>query len=252
MQTRPDAVALPLPPAVSPDCHSLFLDFDGTLVSLVDDPASVHADPELRELLAALNARFAGRLAIVSGRSIAQLDAMIGPLANAITVAGSHGAEIRQDGHAHEPLRPAGLDAAIAEARAFAAAHPAMIVEIKSQGVGLHYRMQPDLEADVRARARAIGAAHHLYVQPGKMMVELRGPGCDKGDAVKTLIGRTPMAGSLPVFLGDDLTDEAALACAQAQGGFGVLVGTPRATAADYGLADVADVRAWLWDLTKG
>ncbi|RVT90514.1 trehalose-phosphatase [Sphingomonas crocodyli] len=252
MLTRPDTVVLPLPPAVSPDRHALFLDFDGTLVSLVDDPASVHADPELCDLLAALHARFAGRLAVVSGRSIEQLDAMIGPLARVITLAGSHGAEIRQDGHLQEPLRPAGLDAAIAEAHALAALHPGLIVEIKTQGVGLHYRMQPELEGPVRARAREIGATHNLYVQPGKMMVELRGPGCDKGDAVRTLTGRTPMEGSLPVVLGDDLTDEAALACAQAMGGFGVLVGAPRATAADYGLADVADVRAWLWDMAKG
>ena len=252
MLTRPDTVALPLPPAVSPDRNSLFLDFDGTLVSLVDDPDSVHADADLLDLLNDLHARFGSRLAIVSGRSIAQLDHMIGPLAQTITLAGSHGAEIRQDGYMHEPARPAGLDAAIAEARAFAALHPAMIVEIKTQGVGLHYRMQPDLETETRARARAIGAAHHLYVQPGKMMVELRGPGSDKGDAVKTLVARAPMEDSLPVVLGDDLTDEPALACAQALGGFGVLVGAPRATAADYGLADVADVRAWLWDMAKG
>jgi len=249
MLPRSHQPVLAPPPAIDRATHSLFVDFDGTLVPLVDHPELVRADSELVELLSALQLRFEGRVALVSGRSIAQLDGMIGPIASDIAVAGSHGAEVRRDGRLIEPPRPAGLDAAIAEVRSYGAGHPEMFVEEKSHGVAMHYRVAPILEEPVRRRAAAIAERHGLEVQPGKMMVELRGPGWDKGEAVEALLADAPMAGTLPVAIGDDLTDEPALRIAGERGGFGVLVGSRRETAARYGLADVGAVRRWLWEL---
>ena len=251
MLSRPHQPVLPPPPAISPETHSLFVDFDGTLVPLVDHPELVRADGELVELLGALQARFAGRLALVSGRSVAQLDAMIGPVVASIALAGSHGAEVRRGATLIEPPRPAGLDGAIAEVRAYGAGHPEMIVEEKSHGVAMHYRRAPILEDQVRRRAVAIAERHGLEVQPGKMMVELRGPGWNKGEAVAVLMDGPSMAGSLPVVIGDDLTDDPALRVAAAMGGFGVLVGSPRETAALHGLTDVGSVRRWLWEMAR-
>ena len=250
MLSRPGQPMLAPPPLIDPAGHSLFVDFDGTLVPLVDHPELVRADTELVELLGLLRDRFAGRIALISGRSIEQLDAMIGPLARTIAMAGSHGTEVRRDGQIIEPPRPIGLDAAIAEVRAYGAGHPEMIVEEKSHGVAMHYRVAPILEEPVRRRAVAIAERHGLQVQPGKMMVELRGYGRDKGEAVAVLMADRTMAGSRPVVIGDDLTDESAMALAPAMGGFGVIVGGgARESAARYCLTDVGAVRHWLWEI---
>jgi trehalose 6-phosphate phosphatase len=237
------------PPAIRPAGHSLFVDFDGTLVALVDRPDLVRADAELIELLGALRDRLEGRVALISGRSLAQLDAMIGPVAATIALAGSHGAEVRREGCMIEPQRPPGLDGAIDEVRRWGAGHPEMLIEEKSHGVAMHYRRAPILEELVRRRAAMIAERHGLELQQGKMMVELRGPGWNKGEAVAVLMGDPPMAGSRPVAIGDDLTDEPAFAVAQAMGGFGVIVGSGHGSAAQYCFTDVGSVRHWLWEI---
>ena len=247
----PDMRELATPPDIAPDRHSLFIDFDGTLVPLIDRPDKVRADDELIDLLAALRGRFGGRLALVSGRSVAQLDEMIGYAIGDIALAGSHGAEIRYDGYLDHPPRPAGLDAAIVDVRDFVAKHPQLIAEVKSQGVAIHYRMAPALEAVVQSAAAKIAARHMLTLQPGKKMIELRGGGGDKGTALVMLMEKAAFFGSIPVMIGDDLTDEPALATATRLGGLGVLVGHPRETAAQFRLNDVADVRRWLWRVSE-
>lgn len=249
MLSRPNQPVLSPPPPIEPAGHSLFVDFDGTLVPLVDRPDLVRADAELIELLGQLRERFDGRLALVSGRSLEQLDAMIGPVAATIALAGSHGAEVRRQGCMIEPPRPEGLDAAISEVRSWGAGHPEMLIEEKSHGVAMHYRRAPILEEPVKRRAAVIAERHGLEVQQGKMMVELRGPGWNKGEAVAALMGDPPMAGSRPVVIGDDLTDEPAFAVAQALGGFGIVVGGGRDTVALHCLTDVGAVRHWLWEL---
>jgi trehalose 6-phosphate phosphatase len=249
MLSRPNQPVLAPPPAISPSSHSLFVDFDGTLVPLVDHPELVRADAELIDLLTALRKRFGERVALISGRSLEQLDRMIGPIAGQLALAGSHGAEVRRGDRLIEPPRPPGLDGAIAEVHAYGAGHPEMIVEEKSHGVAMHYRVAPMLEEPVKRRAYAIAERHGLEVQPGKMMVELRGPGWNKGEAVAALMIEPELSDSRPVVLGDDLTDESAFAVAAAMDGFGVLVGSRRETAALHGLTDVGAVRRWLWEM---
>jgi trehalose 6-phosphate phosphatase len=231
------------PPADALAGASLFLDLDGTLLELATRPDEVRADAELRELLAALAETVP--LAIVSGRSLAQLAAILGPIDPRIALAGSHGAEARWPGHAPEILRPAALDRIAERMRDFAAGRAGLLVEDKTLGVGLHYRAAPAWAEDAEALAAELARDHDLILQRGHMMAEVRAAG-DKGRAIAALMARPEMAGTTPIMLGDDVTDEDAFEVAVRLGGYGILIGEPRASAARYRLADPAAVRAWL------
>jgi trehalose 6-phosphate phosphatase len=235
---------LPPPPADLTGI-SLFLDFDGTLVDLAPRPDAVEVGDALRDRLDRLAARLPGRVAIVSGRSIAQLDAMLGDHARRLTVAGSHGAERRPAGaDALDVAPPPALAPAAAELEQ-AAGELGLIFERKSFGAALHYRGVPEQEAAATAAAERAAAAHGLVLQRGKMMVEVRAPG-DKGQAVRALAAEPGAAGTRPLFFGDDVTDEDGFEAAAELGGAGVLVGAPRATAALHRLDDPAALLAWL------
>jgi len=225
---------------------SLFLDLDGTMLELIDRPDQVIADAALQALLVRLANRLEGRLAIVSGRSIAQIDAILGPVAQRLALSGSHGSEHRWRGVAAHPVRPAALDEAYDRFRDFADAHAGVLVENKSFGVALHYRMAPKISVEAEALAAALAEQHDLHLQPGKMMAELRLPGGDKGKAIHMLMTRPPMAGTRPWFVGDDATDEPGFVAARKLGGAGILVGTRRPTAALYALPGPPAVRKWL------
>lgn len=246
MRSATDHQSLPFPPTDLLRGASLLIDFDGTLVDLVDRPDDVFADAPLRQLLSRLADRGEGGVAIVSGRSIAQLDKMLGPIAHAIGLSGSHGSELRSRGVSLQPERPAALDVAAERFQDFATRHPGVLVEIKSFGTALHFRQAPEVEAKARAFAADIGTLLGLALQPGNMMVELRVPGSDKGVAVRRLMEAPPMAGTRPIFIGDDLTDEPGFVAAKDLGGVGILVGKRRSTEAGYGLPDTAAVRTWL------
>jgi trehalose 6-phosphate phosphatase len=225
---------------------SLFLDLDGTLLDLVDQPDEVAADEALISLLGRLAARLDGRLAVISGRSLAQIDEILGASVGMLALSGSHGLEHRLDGIATSPGRPAALDEAAKRMRGFVASWPGALVEDKSLGVALHYRMARGAAEQADALAQDIADELGLAVQRGKMMVELRAPGGDKGEAIATMMRAPAMAETVPVFVGDDLTDEPGFAAAEALGGCGVLVGADRPSAARYRLASPAAVRDWL------
>jgi trehalose 6-phosphate phosphatase len=232
---------LPPPPVPPLDALSLFLDFDGTLVAIAPTPDAVSVEDPLRALLARLHARLAGRLVLLSGRALDDLRDRLGPFDG--LAAGSHGLE-RSDEPVEADVPP--LDA---EARAALAAlsdlHPGLLVEEKRFGLALHYRLAPTAEAAAHALAEDMAARRGWRVQPGKMVVEIRPPGADKGETLRAFMGRPEFAGTRPFMVGDDLTDEPAFAAARALGGAGVLVGA-RETAADYALGEVAAVRNWL------
>jgi trehalose 6-phosphate phosphatase len=138
-------------------------------------------------------------------------------------------------------LREAG-----AALEAFAARDARLIFEQKGVGVTLHYRQAPEFEQAADALARRLAEETGLAFQPGDCIVELRTPGFDKGDAVRQFMAEPPFAGALPVFVGDDLTDENGFAAAEDLGGFGVLVGADRPTRATARLSGPAEVFAWL------
>ncbi|MEH3122097.1 MAG: trehalose-phosphatase [Sphingomonas phyllosphaerae] len=235
---------LPPPPSLLTDA-SLFLDFDGTLVEIADTPDGVEVADGLATLLGRLGTALPGGVAIVSGRPVDEISALVAPAA--LPIAGSHGLEVAApDGSITAPDRSAALDAALAEAQAFAAAHPGTLIEDKPFGVGLHFRGAPEAGEAMTALAEQLATVHDLHLQHGKMVVELRMAGRDKGAAVELLMREPLRQRTVPVFVGDDVTDEAGFAAAAAMGGAGVLVGPARDTAATYRVEGVADVLAWL------
>lgn len=234
-----------LPPLLGPD-NSVLLDFDGTLVDIVERPDAVVIDSALIALLRRLAGTFPGRIALVSGRSATQLDSFLGTSLDGIAIVGSHGAEIRAGSLQSSPRRPPALILAEHLLRAAFAGRDGVVVEVKSLGVAVHYRQAPEAEPQARILVDRIATDHGLAVQEGKMMIELRTAGHDKGTGIAALMAEPPFAGTIPVFAGDDITDEAGFGAVAALGGIGVLVGPPRATAASHRLDDVAAVRAWL------
>jgi trehalose 6-phosphate phosphatase len=224
---------------------ALFLDFDGTLVELAEAPDAIRVPGELPGLLQRLADRLEGRLAIVSGRSLADLDRHVG--CGGVAMSGSHGLELRlADGTLLPLARPAGLDEARDEIARFADAVEGLLVEEKPASVALHFRQAPEREAEVASLMQGLAARAGFVVQHGKMVAELRPAGADKGDALRSLMREPAFAGARPLFMGDDLTDEHAFEAAAALGGAGVLVGPPRQTAAVYRLDGVSEVAEWL------
>jgi trehalose 6-phosphate phosphatase len=210
----------------------------------------VHADGATRALLGDLARRLSGRLSMVSGRSLEQIDQILGPVTHVLPVTGSHGLEYRWNGTWARPERLPVLADVARDFQALAQAWPGCLVEDKSFGVAFHWRLAPEARGPAEALAVHLAQAHGLKIQHGHDLVELRMPGGDKGQAVRRMMARPGMMGTQPIFFGDDLTDEAGFAAARALGGHGVLVG-PRArdgssTAATLSLAAPAAVRAYL------
>lgn len=236
---------LPPPPADLLHGAALFLDFDGTLVELADAPDAIRVPDHLAPLLAGLAQRLDGRLALISGRGISDLENYL-DLAD-IAVSGSHGLEIRHAGGAiASPPLPAKMIDAIKAIQHFAEGVEGLIVEDKSLGIALHYRRVPEMEADVAAFVEGVANGAGLKVQHGKMMTELRPHGADKGDAVRAFMTEPKFTSARPVFVGDDVTDEDAFEAAAALGGCGILVGASRPTAAQFRLDGVDAVARWL------
>jgi len=251
--SQPPAVSLPLPPA---EPHwALFLDVDGTLLELAETPHGVRVPPELPGLLAALGNALHGAVGLVSGRPIAVLDRLFHPLV--LPAVGLHGAEWRGRAGgaivgATQPPSPQWPQARAALER-FAAQHPGVLVEDKGASLALHYRRRPAVRrAAVAAAANAaevLGDRYHVL--PGKLMLEIKPHDVDKGTALRRAMAQPPFAGRLPVFVGDDVTDEDAFAAVNALGGHSARVGLDGHTAARYRLPDVAAVHDWLRSIAR-
>lgn len=224
---------------------SLFLDFDGSIVEIAERPDTVVVEPQLRPLLKRLQVLLDDRLAIVTGRGALEVRRLLGM--PAITVAGSHGVELHMpDGKVIGPPRDAALDIVTSELQAFASCRPGLLVESKPYGCALHFRQCPEAELVCRQVAGMLAERHSLHLQTGKMVVELRAADGDKGSAVRQFMMHPRMAGSRPIFIGDDDTDERGFVAAKHLGGAGILVGPPRPSEALYGLSSVSDTLDWL------
>ncbi len=240
---RDDALAAP--PVLRLADIAVFADLDGTLAPIEATPDAVGPDKARRRLLDALRAALGGRLAVVSGRSLPDLDRV---LEGRVPALGAVHGLIRRNADNHV-VRSAGsgrMGEAVRALRAFAEADGNLLVEDKEVAAALHYRSEPAAEEACRDLAHRLGQSLGLAVQEGDMVVELRRPGPNKGDAVRAFMAEPPFAGATPLFLGDDLTDEAGFAAAQDLGGYGVIVGPRRPTRALYALESVSAARAWL------
>ncbi len=224
---------------------SLFLDFDGTLTEIADRPDRVRVDEDLLALLDALKMQLDGRVALVSGRAVDDLAERLP--GRALAAAGSHGCEfVWPDGRRETPEPQSVLAELIAEAHVFARTRPGVLVEPKPLGVAIHYRQAPHHQDASHAFADSLLSRGAFVLQPGRMVIELKPAGADKGGAVRRLMRDAPFSDGVPVFVGDDRTDEAGFIAVREMGGAGILVGPPRETAAMHRLPDVNAVRRWL------
>ena len=240
------AASLIAPPVLT-NRNALFLDFDGTLVGFAKIPKDVTVDPGLVPIIERLRDKLDGALAIVTGREIADVTGRLAPLD--LPVAGSHGAERRRmDGAVETPGPEVGAEAErLAEELIAKLGHiPGMIIEHKVFSVALHYRNAPDAADRVTAvAAEALGRLPGWEGVPGKMVIEIRPGAFSKGSAVRAFMAEAPFAGRIPVFVGDDTTDEDGMKAATELGGYGIKVGTGDSVAR-YRLADPGSVHTWL------
>lgn len=237
----------PPPPAPARD-WALFLDVDGCLVDFTDDPLQASASPALVERLLSLSELLDGALALVSGRRVEMLDRMFAPAM--FPSAGLHGLERRVDAGIVSLPAPVGDDV-LAGVRADAvealSAYPRAVVEDKGVALALHWRAQPAAEGAATAFARqAVSRLPGYRLQHGDQVVELRPDAADKGTAIAAFLEHAPFRGRVPVFAGDDLTDEHGFEVVNARGGISILVGGRGGSAARQALDDPAAVRAWL------
>ena len=234
------------PPLPAGAAWALFLDFDGTLVDLAATPDAVVVPPGLRETLAACTDAFDGAVAIVSGRPIAVLDAMLRPLT--LPAAGLHGLELRlADGTAERAAHgAAGLDGLRSRFMSLAREDARLVVEDKGSSLALHFRRAPEREQELRALVAEAATRHNRHhVMHGKMVLEVKPEHADKGTAVTRLLETSPFAGRTPVFAGDDVTDEDGFAAVNRLGGISMKVGEGESAAACR-VPDVAALRDWL------
>lgn len=233
-------------PPLRLDAYAFFFDLDGTLAEIQPTPEQVVVPPEVCHTLHTLFTGNDGALALISGRPIAELDALIAPLV--LPAAGIHGAERREiDGQRHETPLPNDIVGALQDALTHGLTSlPGCRLENKGASFALHYRQAPNYKPEVTALAESLCLRYpQLTVQTGKCVVELKPRGANKGAAINTFMQSPPFAGRTPLFIGDDTTDEAGFRQVNALGGISVKVG-PGPSEAHYRLANVAAVHLWL------
>ena len=228
----------------------LLLDFDGTLVDFASEPASIQVSADLVPLLANLHQRLDGALAMVTGRSLHDLDGYLAPLR--LPVAALHGT-VRRDGRGKTVADLAAITHFATASRGirerfrhWVDQHPGLLLEDKGYALALHFRRaQPPWRPDATLLATVQSLlTPGLEVLRGDQVIEVRPRGSDKGTAVAAFLAEPPFNGRVPVYLGDDLADLPALAAVERLGGLGIAVGNR--VEASWRLPDPAAARAWL------
>ncbi len=209
-------------------------------------PDAVVMPGRLPEVLTALSQRLDGALALISGRSLEDVERLFVPLQ--LPIAGLHGLERRSAaGSSSAPPTPPTWDVVREAAATVIASHPGTLLEDKGAALALHWRNAPQAASELLAFAEATLPRLPGYrLQHGDHVVELRPAAGDKGTAIVALLDEPPFRGRIPVFAGDDVTDEAGFAVVNARGGVSVAVGSREPTCAHYALRDPTAVRAWL------
>lgn len=240
------------PPPPSPD-WAYFLDVDGTLIEIAERPAAARVDPALLALVARLSAVCGGALALVSGRTLADLEERLAGLA--VPIAGQHGLEWRDShGALHRHGAAAAARATIAQRLApVLARHPGLLLEDKGLSLALHYRQAPGLGGYLHRLLRRLvaEAGEELHLQAGKRVLEVKPAGLDKGTAIAAYLAEAPFLGRRSVFIGDDITDEHGFAVVNDLNGIAIKVGRGP-SCAPYRLAGVPAVRQWLTLAAEG
>lgn len=226
----------------------MFLDVDGTLLELAASPEAVRVPAALRNTLELASLRESGALALVSGRSLDDLDRLFAP--SRFPAVGEHGFE-RRDAHGrvtrarvdHRLLEPVR-----ARLRAWLDDHDDLLLEEKTTALALHYRRAPHLQSEAREmmESAAAAVAPHYQLCTGKCVYELAPACCSIRAALEAFMSEAPFAGRVPVFVGDDETDEQGFDAVNALGGYSIRVGRDAPSAARFQFATVSGVIAWL------
>lgn len=245
----PPARDRPSPPSIGDTQDAaIFLDVDGTLLDIAPTPLEVTVSDDLRETLATLRTAFGGAVAFVSGRPIAEMDRIFHPLR--LAAVGGHGAEIRF-GPDSEIRRSkiATLDAELrAEFARIGRIGEGILIEDKGYSLAIHYRLAPDLGGEIMKGITAIcrnERCNSLEILPGKLVIEIKPGGYDKGTGLREMMNVAPFAGRRPIFVGDDITDNAAFAVLPDFDGTGFSVGGI-VPGASFNFDGPQDVRHWL------
>lgn len=224
----------------------LFLDVDGTLLELADSPGGVAVDDALHPLLNRLRATANGAVALVSGRTIDNLDKLLGT--DDLPVAGLHGCERRDArGHLHvAPIAREQLSDLRGGLERLVARHPGLLLEDKGAGVALHFLKARQLEHELRAEVSLLAAplVPTFAILDGHAVIEVKPAAHTKGSAVEAYLHESPFAGRLPIFIGDDTTDYDGFAAVRKHDGLAIAVG-PRVKS-EWWLPGPAAVRDWL------
>jgi trehalose 6-phosphate phosphatase len=230
-------------PRINPQT-ALFLDFDGTLAELAPQPEAVQVSADLIPVLRRLAAQLSGALAIVTGRKLTDLDGFLAPLQ--LPAAAEHGAQCRWPNGEVIRLASPDLREVVRLATALADRHAGLRVEVKAATVALHYRHAPELEpAALQTMLEAARRTADVELLRGKAVFEIKPAGISKGTAIEAFMARAPFAGRLPLFAGDDTTDEAGFSAVQRLGGQGIKVGEGNSLA-HYRCPEPAALRQWL------
>jgi trehalose 6-phosphate phosphatase len=247
-EASPDAVPVPrsLVPHLSES--AILLDIDGTLVDLAPTPREVWVAPGLAKTLNRLLKRTSGALALVSGRSLNDIDLIFAP--EQFPAVGGHGAEMRlsTDSEAvasHAPPMDRELKLRLA---AIAKLSPGILLEDKGYSLALHYRLAPHAEKAIYEAVSLIRADlpnAPIEVLPGKCVCEIKHSGFNKATGVRELMTHEPFKGRYPIFIGDDVTDEAVFGIMPDLGGLAFSVGR-RAQGVAGHFDEPRDVREWL------
>jgi trehalose 6-phosphate phosphatase len=247
-EVAPDAV--PVPRSLLPHLNdtAILLDIDGTLLDLTPTPREVWVPPGLAKTLNRLRERTSGALALVSGRSLNDIDLIFAP--EQFPAVGGHGAEMRIVGDSeavatHAPPMDKELKRRLA---AIAKLSPGILLEDKGYSLALHYRLAPHAEKAIYAAVSLIRADlpnAPIEVLPGKCVCEIKHSGFNKASGVLELMTHEPFKGRRPIFIGDDVTDETVFAIMPDLGGLAFSVGR-RAQGVAGHFDEPSDVRAWL------
>src|SRR3954452_20040064 len=244
----PDAV--PVPHALVPHLNetAILLDIDGTLLDLMPTPREVWVPPGLSETLNRLTERTSGALALVSGRSLNDIDLIFAP--DVFCAVAGHGAEMRlavanEADDVHAPPMDKELKRRLA---AIAKLSPGILLEDKGYSLALHYRLAPHAEKAIFEAVSLIRADlpnAPIEVLPGKSVCEIKHSGFNKASGVQELMTHEPFRGRRPLFIGDDVTDESVFAIMPDLRGLAFSVGR-RAQGVAGHFDEPRDVRQWL------
>ena len=239
---------LPEMTAVDISRWALFLDIDGTLIDIAPTPESVHVPRDLPASLDAWRSLLRGAVALISGRSLEQVDRLFHP--HRFDASGTHGREWR---YGSVTLlagvgRCAEIDAVATFAENQLRAYPGVMLERKPNSLAVHYRAVPALkeaaEAVVDAMLQRLGPGFGRLA--GKKVVEIIANGPDKGAAIERFMSFSVYRGRCPVYAGDDVTDESGFAAVNRLGGLSIHVGNTPTTEAKHTLPSPQAFREWL------